>query len=200
MIILSLGAWALLEVISVRVINWISLHTIRSNAIKWISVVIRDHFNREQTLALMTWILSIFLMFSLDLSAIYFAHFSGCWASFLYSCHSTLECYNMFLESDWVQDHFVLLFWHAHLLDINFCNQLIFLLCILKDGPSHFTVLQNPDCRKTHWVPVSCISHLIKVKGDPLSYREWHKMGLTDWIQCREQPIWNKIKLEITEM
>ena len=40
MIILSSGARALLEVISVRVINWISLHTSRSKAIKWISISI----------------------------------------------------------------------------------------------------------------------------------------------------------------
>ena len=33
---------------------------------------------------------------SLDLSTIYFAHFSGCWAFFVYSCHSILECYNLF--------------------------------------------------------------------------------------------------------
>ena len=33
---------------------------------------------------------------SLDLSTIYFAHSSGCWASFVYSCHSILECYNLF--------------------------------------------------------------------------------------------------------
>ena len=39
MIILSSGAWALLEVISMRSINWISLYTGRSKAIKWISVL-----------------------------------------------------------------------------------------------------------------------------------------------------------------
>ena len=33
---------------------------------------------------------------SLDLSTIYFAHFSWCRASFVYSCHSILECYNLF--------------------------------------------------------------------------------------------------------
>ena len=33
---------------------------------------------------------------TLDLSSIYFAHFSGCQASFVHSCHSTLECYNLF--------------------------------------------------------------------------------------------------------
>ena len=32
----------------------------------------------------------------LDLSTIYFAHFSGCCASFVYSCHSILECCNVF--------------------------------------------------------------------------------------------------------
>ena len=37
MIILISGARALLEVISVRAINWISLYTGRSKAIKWIS-------------------------------------------------------------------------------------------------------------------------------------------------------------------
>ena len=40
MIILSSGARALLELISVRAINWISLYTSRSKAIKWISVLI----------------------------------------------------------------------------------------------------------------------------------------------------------------
>ena len=40
MIILSSGARALLEVISVRAINWISQYTSRSKAIKWISVLI----------------------------------------------------------------------------------------------------------------------------------------------------------------
>ena len=40
MIILSSGARALLEVISVRVINWISQYTSRSKAIKWTSVLI----------------------------------------------------------------------------------------------------------------------------------------------------------------
>ena len=39
-IILSSGAWALLEVISVRAINWISQYTSRSKAIKWVSVLI----------------------------------------------------------------------------------------------------------------------------------------------------------------
>ena len=29
---------------------------------------------------------------SLDLPTIYVAHFSGCWASFEYSCHSISEC------------------------------------------------------------------------------------------------------------
>ena len=32
----------------------------------------------------------------LDLSTIYFSHFSGCCASFAYSCHSILECYYLF--------------------------------------------------------------------------------------------------------
>ena len=33
---------------------------------------------------------------SLDLSAMYFAHFSGCGSSFVYCYHSILECYNLF--------------------------------------------------------------------------------------------------------
>ena len=33
---------------------------------------------------------------SLDLSTIYCANFSGCRASFVYCCHSTPECYNLF--------------------------------------------------------------------------------------------------------
>ena len=40
MIILISGARALLEVTSVTAINWISLYTSRSKAIKWISVLI----------------------------------------------------------------------------------------------------------------------------------------------------------------
>ena len=40
-------------------------------------------------------ILSIFYI-SMDLSINYFAHFSGCWASFVCSCHSILECCVMF--------------------------------------------------------------------------------------------------------
>ena len=36
------------------------------------------------------------LNISLDLSTIYIAHFSGCRASFVYSCHSILECCVMF--------------------------------------------------------------------------------------------------------
>ena len=47
------------------------------------------------TLALNTLILSIFYI-SLDLSTIYFAHFSECWASFVCNCHSILECCIMF--------------------------------------------------------------------------------------------------------
>ena len=39
MIILSSGAQALLEVMSVRAINWISQYTSRSKAIKWTSVL-----------------------------------------------------------------------------------------------------------------------------------------------------------------
>ena len=43
------------------------------------------------TLALNILILSIFYI-SVDLSTSYFAHFSGCWASFVCSCHSIPEC------------------------------------------------------------------------------------------------------------
>ena len=43
------------------------------------------------TLALNILILSIFDI-SMDLSTNYFAHFSGCWASFVCSCYSILEC------------------------------------------------------------------------------------------------------------
>ena len=37
-----------------------------------------------------------FFNISLDLSTIYFAHSTECLASFVYSYHSILECYNMF--------------------------------------------------------------------------------------------------------
>ena len=47
------------------------------------------------TLALNILILSIFYI-STDLSTNYFAYFSGCWASFVCSCHSILECCIMF--------------------------------------------------------------------------------------------------------
>ena len=40
MIILNSGARALLEGISVRAINWISLYASRSKEIKWISVLL----------------------------------------------------------------------------------------------------------------------------------------------------------------
>ena len=43
------------------------------------------------TVALNILILSIFYI-SMDLSANYFAHFSGCCASFVCGCHSILEC------------------------------------------------------------------------------------------------------------
>ena len=43
------------------------------------------------TLALNRLILSIFYI-SMDLSTNYFAHFSGCWASFVCGRHSILEC------------------------------------------------------------------------------------------------------------
>ena len=43
------------------------------------------------TLALNILILSIFYI-SMHLSTNYFAHFSGCWASFVCSCHFILEC------------------------------------------------------------------------------------------------------------
>ena len=36
---------------------------------------------------------------SLDLSTIYSAHFSGCLASFVPSCYSVLEYYDLFSES-----------------------------------------------------------------------------------------------------
>ena len=49
------------------------------------------------TLALNILILSIFKI-SMDLSTNYFAHFSGCWASFVCSCHSILECCVTFSE------------------------------------------------------------------------------------------------------
>ena len=38
----------------------------------------------------------IFKNVSLDLSAIYFARFRACWASFVCSCYYILECYNLF--------------------------------------------------------------------------------------------------------
>ena len=44
-------------------------------------------------LGLNTLILSIFCI-SMDLYAIYFAHFSECWASFVCSCHSTLDVHD----------------------------------------------------------------------------------------------------------
>ena len=46
------------------------------------------------TLALNTFFVAFYI--SLDLSTIYFAHFSGCWASFVCSCHSVPEFCLMF--------------------------------------------------------------------------------------------------------
>ena len=60
------------------------------------------------TLALNTLILSNFYIL-LDLSTIYFAHFSGCWASFVCSCHSILECCVMFSGVKMSMGSFVLL-------------------------------------------------------------------------------------------
>ena len=45
------------------------------------------------TLALHAWILSKFVT---SLYTICFSHFSGCWASFVYTYHSILECCNLF--------------------------------------------------------------------------------------------------------
>ena len=61
------------------------------------------------TLALNILILSIFYI-SVDLSTNYFAHFSGCWASFVCSCHSILECCVMFSGVKLSIRSFVLLF------------------------------------------------------------------------------------------
>ena len=67
---------------------WYDAYWIRSTwSCYWL-----DQFLR---VALNTLILSIFYI-SLDLSIIYFAHFSSCWASFVCSCHSITECCGMF--------------------------------------------------------------------------------------------------------
>ena len=66
------------------------------------------------TLALNTLILSIFYI-SLDLSTIYFAHFSGCWASFVCSCHSIPECCVMFSGVKLSMGSFVLLLLSEHI-------------------------------------------------------------------------------------
>ena len=70
-----------------------------------------QYFGKDQflTQALNTLILSNFYI-SLDLFTIYFAHFSGCWASFVGSCHSIPECCIMFSESSWVWDRLFYLF------------------------------------------------------------------------------------------
>ena len=50
-----------------------------------------------------------FFYISLDFSTIYFAHFSGYWASFVCSCHSILECCIMFSGVKLSMGSFVLL-------------------------------------------------------------------------------------------
>ena len=65
--------------------------------------------NQFLTLALNILILSIFYI-SMDLSTNYFAHFSGCWASFVCSCHSILECCVTFAGVKLSIRSFVLLF------------------------------------------------------------------------------------------
>ena len=51
MILPSSGARALLEVIGVRAINWLSLYTSQSKAIKWISVLTRFGLGGEGKMA-----------------------------------------------------------------------------------------------------------------------------------------------------
>ena len=59
----------------------------------------------------------------LDLSAIYFAHFRGCYASFMYSCHSILQRYNLFSG---VEYNIVL---------FHFCTEFNLLTPFLSDHP-----------------------------------------------------------------
>ena len=47
------------------------------------------------------------LNISLDLSSIYFAHFSGCSASFVYSCNNILECCHVYNDPTYVINHSV---------------------------------------------------------------------------------------------
>ena len=65
---------------------------------------------------------------SLDLSTIYFAYFNGCQASFVYSCHFILECYNLFsgVKLSKISFCFIcrrLLLFHSVVL---FCSQLLY--------------------------------------------------------------------------
>ena len=78
------------------------------------------------TLALNILILSIFYI-SMDLSTNYFAHFSGCWASFVCSCHSILECCVTFSGVKLSIKSFVL-FLNPDLIEIDL------LLCMLMES------------------------------------------------------------------
>ena len=57
------------------------------------------------------------LYISLALSTIYFVHFSGWWASFVYSCHLILECYNLFSGIKYK----IVLFMFSYLFSIQYC-------------------------------------------------------------------------------
>ena len=70
------------------------------------------------TLALSILILSIFYI-SMDLSTNYFAHFSWCWASFVCSCHSILECCVTFSGVKLSIRSFVLFIWYLCTVLIN---------------------------------------------------------------------------------
>ena len=95
------------------------------------------------TLAFNTLILSIFYI-SLDLSTIYFAHFSGCRASFVCSCHSIPECCVMFSGVKLSMGSFVLLYlgklWAPEMTS----HPYIYTRCLVKSiGLTFFDIPRN---------------------------------------------------------
>ena len=102
------------------------------------------------TLALNILILSIFYI-SMDLSTNYFAHFRGCWASFVCSCHSILESCVTFSGVKLSIKSFVLFGKHPRQLNLPECHSKISFLkgmsnwkCFIFFNTSHLSFKHSP--------------------------------------------------------
>ena len=114
------------------------------------------------TLALNILILSIFYI-SMDLSTNYCAHFSGCWASFVCSCHYPRMLCHVF----WSQVEYKIVCF------IPFCR---------RSATSH-------DDSKTDFYIVSCRSSLIKF-GSTSNLKEMYAFKVRgSSLQCRKSAI-----------